>query len=255
MFVYRWILGVESTWEPYAVVLQHDGIWVSAERREPGERAGAGECERRHEYDGGGGRVEYAIYRGRTGGDEAVLRDGADQSVVLGRVCGGAIPAADDYELWGTTGYPTLTDVLPGSPVTVPMTMNGAASDGCTTTDGTETSPTASSATGLWNAVLCAADYTAWRKTTVNANTSWTMEVTALNESGAGSVQKLQPVIGVWNLTDAAGTLPTVASAGGSDERVGAGDDAAAGGGGVECVELPDCDCGRVWSGAAGLCV
>lgn len=36
--------------------------------------------------------------------------------------------------------------------------------------------------------------------------------MTALNETGAGSTQKMQPVIGVWNATDATGTLPTVAS-------------------------------------------
>ncbi|MGC2583224.1 MAG: hypothetical protein WA399_14070, partial [Acidobacteriaceae bacterium] len=78
--------------------------------------------------------------------------------------------------------------------------------------DGTETNPVTSSATGWWNEVVCAADYTAWRKTAVNANTSWTIEIAALNEAGVGSVQKMQPVIGVWNEADPTGTLPTVAS-------------------------------------------
>ena len=101
---------------------------------------------------------------------------------------------------------------MPGTPAAMNMTENGGSSNWCMYPDGTETSPLTSSATGWWNELLCAADYTAWRKTAVNANTSWTIEVAALNEAGVGSAQKLQPVIGVWNQTDATGTLPTVAS-------------------------------------------
>jgi hypothetical protein len=105
-----------------------------------------------------------------------------------------------------------LTNVLPGAQVTVPFVESTGASNWCMYPDGTETSPTTASATGWWNELLCAADYTAWRKTTVHANTSWTIEIQALNEAGAGSAQKLQPVIGVWNESDPTGTLPTVAS-------------------------------------------
>jgi hypothetical protein len=106
----------------------------------------------------------------------------------------------------------TQTGVSQGTSFTATITQSNAASNWCMYPDGTETSPLTSSTTGWWNELLCAADYTAWRKTTVNANTSWTIEVTALNEAGAATVQKLQPVIGVWNLTDPTGTLPTVAS-------------------------------------------
>ncbi len=66
-------------------------------------------------------------------------------------------------------------------------------------------------------------------------------------------MQKLQPVIGVWNETDPTGTLPTVASQAAAMNSMVAGDDAAAGFGGDECVDVPDCDCGPVWRGAAGL--
>ena len=102
--------------------------------------------------------------------------------------------------------------VQPGSQVTEAFIQGYGAGFWCSGSDGTEGNPTTASATGWWNGVLCAADYTAWRNTTVNANTSWTIEIQALNEAGSGSVQKLQPVIGVWNATDATGTLPTVAS-------------------------------------------
>jgi hypothetical protein len=114
----------------------------------------------------------------------------------------------------GTQSY-TTTNVQVGTPVAVSITQSGgsaSAATWCMYPDGTEASPVTSSATGWWNELLCAADYTEWRKTAVNANTSWTIEVAALNEAGVGSVQKLQPVIGVWNATDPTGTLPTVAS-------------------------------------------
>jgi hypothetical protein len=105
--------------------------------------------------------------------------------------------------------------VAPGGLQTVSMAETGGSANAatwCQYPDGVETNPPTANSTGWWNALLCAANYTEWRKTTVNANTSWTIEVAALNEAGGGSVQKMQPVIGVWNQTDATGTLPTVAS-------------------------------------------
>ena len=103
--------------------------------------------------------------------------------------------------------------VVPGTPGTMNLGGTaGASFNYCQYPDSAETNPPASSSTGWWNGPICSADYTAWRKTQVNANTSWTIEVAALNEAGVGSVHKLQPVIGVWNEADATGTLPTVAS-------------------------------------------
>jgi hypothetical protein len=109
----------------------------------------------------------------------------------------------------------TTKNVAVGAPVTVSIAESGGSANAatwCKYPDGTEASPLVSIATGWWSGLICAADYTAWRKTGVNANTSWTIEVSALNEAGAGTVQKLQPVMGVWNETDPTGTLPTVAS-------------------------------------------
>lgn len=99
-----------------------------------------------------------------------------------------------------------------GMSATVMFTETTGAANWCQYPDGTETNPSTLNSSGWWNATLCAANYTAWRKTTVNANTTWTIEVTATNEWGATTVQKVQPVIGVWNLSDPTGTLPTVAS-------------------------------------------
>jgi hypothetical protein len=104
--------------------------------------------------------------------------------------------------------------VVPGTPGTMNLGAGtGASFNWCQYPDGTETNPPTSSSTGWWNQSLCGVNSaTEWRKTTVNANTSWTIEVAALNEAGVGSAQKLQPVIGVWNAADATGTLPTVES-------------------------------------------
>ena len=103
-------------------------------------------------------------------------------------------------------------NATPGTPVSVTINEATSASSCSTGSDGTQTSPAAFSATGWWSGRLCGVGHTSWWKQAVNANTSWTIEATALNEAGAATVQKAQPVIGVWNTTDATGTLPTVAS-------------------------------------------
>jgi hypothetical protein len=105
-----------------------------------------------------------------------------------------------------------MISIQAGASGTMTISQSNASANWCQNADSVETNPPASSSTGWWNGPICFADYTAWRKTAVNANTSWTIEVAALNEAGVGSVQKLQPVIGVWNQADATGTLPTVAS-------------------------------------------
>jgi len=108
-----------------------------------------------------------------------------------------------------TSGAGPLTS---GMSATATFTQTLSASNWCQYPDGTETNPATPNATGWWNATLCAPGYTAWRKMTINANTSWTIEVTATNEAGSATLQKVQPVIGVWNASDAVGTLPTVSS-------------------------------------------
>jgi hypothetical protein len=113
------------------------------------------------------------------------------------------------------SGWPRtyiLTGVSQGTSILAAITQEDAVWSWCMYPDGTETNPVASSATGWWSELLCSAGYTAWRTTSVNTNTSWTIEMTAVDETGAATVQKLQPVIGVWNASDPTGTLPTVAS-------------------------------------------
>ncbi len=77
--------------------------------------------------------------------------------------------------------------------------------------DGTQSAPANSDASGWWNGQLCPAGHSSWWNVQMKAGSSWTLEVTALDESGAATMYKAQPVIGVWNMGDSG--LPTVASA------------------------------------------
>ena len=104
------------------------------------------------------------------------------------------------------------SNVKPGTPASVTFAEPTGASSCNTGSDGTEGSPAGFSVTGWWSGRVCGVGHTSWWKQAVNANTSWTIEATALNETGAGTSHKLQPVIGVWNAADPTGTLPTVAS-------------------------------------------
>lgn len=78
------------------------------------------------------------------------------------------------------------------------------------TGDGTQSAPVQSDPSGWWNGVLCPAGHSSWRSVQINPGSTWTIEVTAVDETGAPSMNKAQPVLGVWNTGD--GGLPTAAS-------------------------------------------
>jgi len=84
----------------------------------------------------------------------------------------------------------------------------------CTTgSDGTEAAPAAAAVSGWWQGLLCGYGHTSWSSLSVKGNRSLTLEVTALDEQGLATTAKALPVVGVWNATDARGSLPGVASA------------------------------------------
>ena len=93
----------------------------------------------------------------------------------------------------------TITNLSPGD---APSTCNG---------EGTESSPTPVVPGGWWSGTLCSYGHVAWASVPVKANRTLTVEVTANDEGGLGSLLKAMPGIGVWRSTDATGTLPTVA--------------------------------------------
>ena len=77
---------------------------------------------------------------------------------------------------------------------------------------GTSSAPAAVPASGWGTATLCGYGVSAWSLVTVQANRTLTIEATALDEQGEVTENKLQPLIGVWNQSDPAGALPTVAA-------------------------------------------
>ena len=90
------------------------------------------------------------------------------------------------------------------------------ASTCATGADGTEAAPSfapsASASPGWWTGLLCAYGHTSWSTLSIKANRSLTLEVTAQDELGSATILKAMPVIGLWNVTDARGTIPTVAA-------------------------------------------
>jgi hypothetical protein len=89
-------------------------------------------------------------------------------------------------------------------------TASGAASSCAPGGDGTQSAPAASGTSGWWNGLLCPLGHSSWWNVQVNGGSSWTLEVTALDETGAATMSKAQPVIGVWKVGDRG--LPTIAS-------------------------------------------
>jgi len=83
-----------------------------------------------------------------------------------------------------------------------------------TAADGTEAAPVAVVAEGWWSGLLCGYGHSAWSSLAVKGNRSLTLEITAEDEQGLATTAKAMPVIGVWNATDAAGSLPGIAGAG-----------------------------------------
>jgi IPT/TIG domain len=90
----------------------------------------------------------------------------------------------------------------------------GAAST-CVTGDGgsTAAAPSTTASTGWWTGTLCGYGHVAWWSFGAKSGRSLTVEVTALDEEGFATSTKAMPVVGVWNATDAPGSLPTVAAA------------------------------------------
>ncbi len=88
----------------------------------------------------------------------------------------------------------------------------GSASECDTSGLGSETAPATLPASG-WNVgSLCQYGVSAWSEFSAEANRSFTVEATALDEQGLVTENKLQPLIGLWGMADPTGSLPAVAA-------------------------------------------
>ncbi len=96
--------------------------------------------------------------------------------------------------------------------LTLDFTIDNAVTGCQTTQDGTESAPASVPSQGWWTANLCTYGHTAWSTLPVKANRSLTLEVTAQDEQSFATTAKTMPVIGLWNATDAPGSLPSIAA-------------------------------------------
>lgn len=96
--------------------------------------------------------------------------------------------------------------------LTLDFSIPDAAGSCNTSTDGTEAVPAATNAQGWWTGTLCGYGHSAWSSLAIKAQRTATLEVKALDEERYVTSSKAMPVIGLWNASDATGTLPTVSS-------------------------------------------
>ncbi|HKR26069.1 MAG TPA: IPT/TIG domain-containing protein [Acidobacteriaceae bacterium] len=106
----------------------------------------------------------------------------------------------------------TLTGMSAGSAVTQTVMVSDAARALQSGADGTESQPAMVPASGEWSARTTGYGHTGWFQLRTRAAREFTIEARALDETGAPSDAKAQMVIGAWNGSDAAGTLPVTAT-------------------------------------------
>jgi hypothetical protein len=108
----------------------------------------------------------------------------------------------------GTMPVITLHGLTAGSTVTEDVVIQDSASETYSGNNGSETAPVRIPAAGEWTGRITGYGNTGWLEWPVRPNRELTVEATALDESGAASENKARLVLGAWNGTDAAGTLP-----------------------------------------------
>ncbi|ACO33124.1 MULTISPECIES: IPT/TIG domain-containing protein [Acidobacterium] len=108
----------------------------------------------------------------------------------------------------GTMPVITLPGVQAGIQLEEDVTISDSADELHSGDDGTEQAPLTVSSTGQWTGRLCCYGHTSWFQWWARANREFTVEVQALDDAGANTENKLQPVIGLWNGNAVLGTSP-----------------------------------------------
>jgi hypothetical protein len=103
-----------------------------------------------------------------------------------------------------------LGSVSAGAVVTQNFVMSGSA-DGTVTDDGSQAEPNQAPGNGEWLSKLVGYGHTGWFQFSARANREFTVEAEALSEAGMASEAKAAVLIGLWNGTDATGSLPAIA--------------------------------------------
>lgn len=120
----------------------------------------------------------------------------------------------------GVTAQGRVDGIYPNDPgfnvMYLSLTPSGSAASCSPASTGTETAPAPVAPTGWWSDILCGPSYSAWFSQTIAPGHTATFEVTALDETGSPTENKMQPLIGLWNASDPTGTPPTYAAATGA---------------------------------------
>ena len=154
---------------------------------------------------------------------KAVLQDAFVTTEAINPLYTGQYGIGPYVDAPATPSGPTFTiednGIFPYESNYYDATMTGSATS-CVTTGtssqialGSKGAPVIFPSSGWSTGSLCAYGVFSWSSVTVQANRSLTVEATALDEQGLVTENKLQPLIGVWELADPTNSLPTVAAA------------------------------------------
>ncbi len=92
------------------------------------------------------------------------------------------------------------------------VVIGDSASDCHTGTDGTEAAPASVPRTGEWTGRLCGYGHAGWFQFFARGGRTFTVEAAALDDAGQLTLNKAQPLLGVWNAYDAVGTVAELAT-------------------------------------------
>ncbi len=107
------------------------------------------------------------------------------------------------------TMQPVIVTLTPGLDLQQDILMAGSAVDsGNGESSGSFASPRGLPKTGIWMGSLNTYGSTDYFTLSAQANRTMTVEITALDENGQSTIQKAQPVIGMWSLAAPEGTPP-----------------------------------------------
>jgi hypothetical protein len=120
-----------------------------------------------------------------------------------------------------TTGQVTPSGTMPtiylpnlaaGSSVYQVVDIGDSADEALSGSDGTETAPANLPSAGEWTARITGYGHTSWLEWRARGNREFTVETVALDENGQPTMNKAQPVLGMWNGTDALNAAPVTAT-------------------------------------------
>jgi hypothetical protein len=108
----------------------------------------------------------------------------------------------------GTMPVIDLGTLQAGSAVSQTVVVNDAADEAQSGADGAEAAPAEVPVSGEWTARLTGYGHSSWFQWWARGAREFTVEAQALDEAGHPAAEKAQIVVGAWNGSDTAGSLP-----------------------------------------------